>query len=144
MIDRKLNFNLVKGADALTFTMPIRHSVFVIEQGVPESIELDEFENECTHTWLEIDDVIVATARLRPYNQGYKLERMAVLPEFRKQGVGRILCQQILELPFLKDTQIILHSQEHALGFYRKLEFQVLGDRFFEADIPHFKMIRQL
>ncbi len=63
---------------------------------------------------------------------------MAVLARFRKRGVGRALLSEALErLP--KDGRVIyLHAQEHALSFYESCGFIPKGDRFFEANIPHF------
>jgi predicted GNAT family N-acyltransferase len=36
---------------------------------------------------------------------------------------------------------IYLHAQEHAMNFYQKYGFEAQGDRFYEAGIPHFKMV---
>jgi predicted GNAT family N-acyltransferase len=36
---------------------------------------------------------------------------------------------------------IYLHAQEHAMKFYQKYGFAAQGERFYEAGIPHFKMV---
>lgn len=57
----------------------LRQRVFVAEQGVPEEMEIDEYEARCIHFVLYTDHVAVATCRLLPLENGVmKLQRMAV------------------------------------------------------------------
>jgi predicted GNAT family N-acyltransferase len=37
-------------------------------------------------------------------------------------------------------TYTYMHAQEHALDFYSKHGFEATGERFWECEIPHFKM----
>ena len=36
--------------------------------------------------------------------------------------------------------KIVLGAQEHALNFYKKLGFEIISERYMDANIPHFKM----
>ncbi|MFI5222179.1 MAG: GNAT family N-acetyltransferase, partial [Bacteroidia bacterium] len=71
---------------------------------------------------------------------GIKLERFAVLKNFRNQKVGEALLKKILnDVP--KDQGIIyLHAQITAEGFYLKNNFKPVGEHFGEAGIEHVKM----
>ena len=40
--------------------------------------------------------------------------------------------------------EIVLHAQDHALGFYERCGYEVEGDGFEEAGIPHHKMRKPL
>lgn len=123
----------------------IRRIVFVIEQDCPPDEEYDEHESSSEHCLATAQGVAVGTCRFRTTPNGIKLERFAVLQPHRGSGVGAALLKHCLErvspqFDFAKGN-IYLHAQEHAMGFYQKYGFEALGDRFFEAGIPHFKMI---
>ncbi|MCJ7801356.1 MAG: GNAT family N-acetyltransferase [Candidatus Marinimicrobia bacterium] len=118
----------------------IRRQVFCIEQNVSEEIEMDEFDEDATHILAYINDKPVGTARWRFTENGAKMERFAVLIEYRGKGVGEALVNYTLGK--LKDYDYIyLNAQESVIKFYEKFGFDVVGDRFYEADIPHKMMI---
>ena len=56
----------------------IRHEVFVIGQNCPKEIEY-EFEEESIHFIAYFNNEPAGTARIRQTENGYKLERFAVL-----------------------------------------------------------------
>lgn len=116
----------------------IRHKVFVAEQQVPESEELDEHDAEAMHwvAWGEGNQAM-ATARL----VGNKVGRMAVLQEYRNKGVGSSLMRAIINYAIKSgiDT-LVLDAQKHALPFYNSLGFTVTGTEFMDAGIPHLPM----
>lgn len=121
----------------------IRYEVFVQEQKVDEREEYDEFEEEAQHFLALADNRAAGTARWRKTEKGYKLERFAVLENFRKSGVGSALVQAVLEevLPLRKAGELIyLHAQVQALPFYARLGFEAFGEEFVEAEILHRKM----
>ncbi len=135
----KINVKIITSENDLKISFAIRKKVFVEEQKVPEEIEWDEFENESNHVLAYIKDKPVGTARWRETQKGKKLERFAVLKEFRSFGVGKYLVHFILK-ELMNSENIYLHAQEHVVGFYEKFEFIKKGDRFFEAGIPHWLM----
>lgn len=117
----------------------IRKVVFVIGQNCAEEIEW-EYEDESTHFLALYDGVPAGTARWRKTDKGYKLERFAVLEEFRNKGVASGLLKTVIaDLPE-KDKLIYLHAQLTAKGLYAKHGFTEVGDHFWEADIEHVKM----
>ena len=117
----------------------IRRQVFCIEQNVSEEIEMDEFDGVATHILAYIKGKPVGTARWRFTVGGAKMERFAVLKKYRGKGVGEALVKYTLDK--LKDNDFIyLNAQESVIKFYEKYGFEVVGSRFYEADIPHRKM----
>ena len=84
----------------------IRKLVFVEEQNVPIDIEI-EFEDESHHVICYNDDFPVATGRWRETSFGIKLERFAVLHEFRGMGIGKQIVNYILS----QISGQILHAQ---------------------------------
>lgn len=116
----------------------IRRKVFIEEQQVPEDMEWDEYDDTSTHFLATLEDKTIATARLKPDGQ---IGRMAVLTEFRNQGIGSRLLQFVLQDARNKNfKKIYLHAQVTALAFYDKHGFTAHGEIFYEADIPHRKM----
>ena len=118
----------------------IRHEVFVIGQNCPKEIEY-EFEEESIHYIAYYNNEPAGTARIRQTENGYKLERFAVLDAFRNKGIGNALVVHLLNEtnPFHK--KIYLHAQLSATPLYAKNNFKPEGAHFWEADIEHVKMI---
>ena len=73
----------------------VRRAVFVVEQGVPESLELDEHDAGSHHI-LVCDPAgrPVGAGRLKPDGQ---IGRMAVLRDWRGRGIGSAILAALLE-----------------------------------------------
>tara|TARA_B110000003_G_scaffold133975_1_gene135957 strand:- start:8663 stop:9094 length:432 start_codon:yes stop_codon:yes gene_type:complete len=119
----------------------IRCKVFVKEQGVDPVLEMDVFDKTASHYLLFSNDVAVGTARWRFTEFGIKLERFAILKEFRGLGYGAQLVSAVLKNISSQEKSIYLNSQVNALNFYQKLGFVSQGSQFEEAGIYHYKMI---
>jgi len=120
----------------------IRRKVFIDEQHVPEQLEWDEDDDDATHFLARIGNRNVACARLTADG---KIGRMAVLEQYRNQGIGRQLLQQVIA--HARDEAyptLYMHAQASAMGFYEKAGFTVSGEPFMEAGIPHREMCLQL
>ena len=132
----------IKASDVdFLLTQKIRTAVFVQEQGVDASDEYDAFEEVSQHYLVTVDSKAVATARWRFTSNGVKLERFAVLPTYRGEGIGQYLVKQIIEEVQKHDKPIYLHAQIQVVDFYQKLGFEKEGALFEEAGIQHFKML---
>ena len=122
----------------------IRNLVFCEEQKVSKEIEFDGLDQFCNHYLAKINERPIGTARVRELKKGiFKIERMAVLKEYRKKGVGRAIIEEILKhyLNLNKVNNLILNSQIEAKDFYKKFGFVEVGEEFIEANIKHKKMI---
>lgn len=125
----------------------IRRSVFILEQGVPEEIEIDEYESSSIH-FLTVDSngSAIATGRLRTKDSFIKFERIATLKEFRGMGVGQNLMGEMIRYARENYAGLtpFMHSQSSAVSFYEKLGWVTQGPIFFEAGISHQAMILPL
>lgn len=137
-----ISVSIIRSSEEMAHAREIRQTVFIEEQQVPIEIEYDEFEESSIHILAKSGDLAVGTARWRQTDQGYKLERFAVSKEARRQGVGQAMVLFILDQIEL-GAFIYLNSQVSALDFYASLGFNATGPVFYEADIPHRKMIYQ-
>lgn len=123
--------------------LSIRKPVFVEEQNVPEEIEVDEFDPVSQHV-LALDEAgkPIGTARLLPDG---RIGRVAVLPEWRKRGVGTQLMKCLIRSASEAGREeLVLHAQTWTIGFYESLDFQVEGEEYDEAGIPHRTMRMKL
>ena len=128
---------------AVETALAIRHTVFVMEQGVPLDMEIDEHDHaDALHFLGRLDDRPVATARLCLIDGVAKIQRVAMLSEARGGGHGAALVVHLVNYAKSKNLApvIALDSQTHATGFYERLGFSPTGEPFDDAGIPHIRM----
>ncbi len=141
-----MNLSVEKITDKETFAqaVQIRKAVFVLEQKVDPNDEYDQFEETSHHFLAKLDGKPAGAARWRRTEKGIKLERFAVLKEFRGKGVGQALVQAVLQdvrsMPDSESQVIYLHAQLNAVALYSKFGFQTVGNQFEECNIKHYKM----
>ena len=121
----------------------IRELVFRKEQKVPyEEDEVFEEQLEAKTYLIYLKDKVIGTIRYRLVNDEYKVERFAILKEYRGKGYGKQAFNYFVELLATKfnPCTITLNSQEAVIGFYEACGFIKEGDMFMEAGINHIKM----
>ncbi|MEV6763004.1 GNAT family N-acetyltransferase [Streptomyces sp. NPDC051105] len=134
----------------------VRKQVFVVEQGVPEDLEYDEYDTTALHVLaIREDGVPLGTGRLLYGETAAEktdgdpslgsLGRLAVSEEARGLGIGIALVRAIEDAARARGlTAVDLHAQAHALGFYERLGYEPYGPEYEEAGIPHRGMRRAL
>lgn len=122
--------------------MAIREAVFVREQGVDPLLEHDTYESVSHHYLALFNGSPVGTARWRKTGKGIKLERFAVLTDYRNRGIGEKLLNQVLDDACSEGHQLYLHAQLRAVPFYERAGFSKEGDLFYEAGLAHYRMTR--
>jgi predicted GNAT family N-acyltransferase len=132
--------------DAKLDAYSIRKRVFIEEQGVPEEMELDEFDLNALHALAYADSECIGTARLVTLSRSVgsigRIGRMAVLPKHRGHGIGKQLLGALLKACQSQGIkQIELHAQVTVIPFYKQFGFIAQGDVYDEAGIPHRDMI---
>lgn len=130
---------IVKTKEELELAFSIRKKVFVIEQGVPLHLELDEYDATSTHFIVLDQDKTIAAARLREIESKVgKVERVCVLKEYRGKKLGVLIMQKVEEYAIKQGwKKLKLNAQSYAVPFYEKLGFQVTSPEFLDANIPH-------
>ena len=125
--------------DLLHLSNYIRTKVFVEEQLVDPGLEY-EFEEQGNFYLLYFENIPIATARWRETKIGIKLERFAMLKEYRNQGLGGKLLNAVMDDVLQLKKTIYLHSQINAITYYERAGFVKEGDIFVEANIEHYLM----
>jgi predicted GNAT family N-acyltransferase len=118
----------------------VRHKVFVEEQGVDPKLEHDQNEPLSHHYAVQLEAKTIGTARWRETEKGIKLERFAILKEFRNKGIGEILLKEVMNDVLPLGKTIYLHAQLKAIPFYERHGFKKSGELFFEARMGHYYM----
>jgi predicted GNAT family N-acyltransferase len=135
--------------DELAACLQIRRRVFIHEQGVPESEEIDDLDVACRHFLATPEkgsapmDAFGTARILFLDDDTAKAQRVAVLREYRKHGVGAALMFALEgEAARSGRSLLILSSQLTAVPFYEKLGYEAYGDVFVDAGIDH-RMMRK-
>jgi predicted GNAT family N-acyltransferase len=142
-MNARVSIRILPWQSACAEAQRVRETVFVVEQGVPPEIELDEWDERCDHALAyDAGGRVIGTGRLLP--DGH-VGRMAVLREARGQGVGARLLEALIERARSRGMErVVLNAQTHAVPFYARFGFAVEGATFMEAGIPHVTMAREL
>ena len=125
----------------------LRTAVFVREQGIPADVEADALDASARHAVLYNRlGQPVATGRLLQQAPGVgRIGRMAVDRSVRGAQWGRVLLAALLEAARARgDTQVQLHAQCSAQGFYERAGFTVAGAPYEEAGRAHVLMTQAL
>ena len=125
----------------------LRTAVFVREQGIPADVEADALDASARHAVLYNRlGQPVATGRLLQQAPGVgRIGRMAVDRSVRGAQWGRVLLAALVEAARARgDTQVQLHAQCSAQGFYERAGFTVAGAPYEEAGLAHVLMTQAL
>ena len=141
-----LSYKLVEDRSELGAAFAVRRRVFVEEQGIAEGLVFDDNDGEALHAVVKNGAEVVATVRVRFLSSTRaKLERMAVLEECRRKGIGsRATSFVIGELKQRGVEQVVLHAQCAVVPFYKSCGFDEVGLPFREAGVEHIEMGRRL
>ena len=119
----------------------VRIAVFVEEQGIARSEELDDFDASATHCVAYVDGVPVAAGRLLLFDDYAKIGRMAVLASQRGTGTGTLVLSTLEQEAATHNIHHIkLSAQLHARGFYERCGYTAHGDIYDDVGIPHIDM----
>lgn len=141
MTTKPVSVEVVRFSDRRSRIEEIRRAVFIIEQGIPESIEWDNHEHSSWHVLAQIDNKPAGTGRLQTDG---KITRIAVLKKCRQLGVATKIIQKLLETASHNNLENLhLNAQTSATALYERFGFVTTGDTFDEGGIEHIRMIRE-
>ncbi|MCD6318277.1 GNAT family N-acetyltransferase [Candidatus Aerophobetes bacterium] len=102
---------------------------------------MDGLENEAKHVIVKYRGKTIGCARVRFLENKAKLERIALLEDYRGKGFGREIMNYLIRYCKRKKVEeIFLHSQSYVKKFYEKCGFKPRGKPFLEAGIKHIEM----
>ena len=140
-----LKIEIVKWIDGLSQLKNIREKVFIQEQKVTPELEWDGMDENAMHFLVFKDEEAIGCARAVVIKNYMQLGRMAVLKEYRGQGIGSALLEKAIVTAKLNQiSSIHISAQFYAIDFYLKFGFEVMSDIYLDAEIPHRDMTLKL
>jgi predicted GNAT family N-acyltransferase len=100
----------------------VRQQVFIDEQHVPVELEWDGLDDTAVHVVARSHQgEVIGTARMLANGH---IGRMAVLPAWRRRGVGSALLQALLDIAGRRNlSAVFLHAQTRAMAFTATMAF---------------------
>ncbi|MDQ1627572.1 MAG: hypothetical protein QOI54_1316 [Actinomycetota bacterium] len=140
---------LARSAQDVALAYAIRAEVFVVEQGVPTDLELDDLDGDADHFLAYAHGRPVGAARLVVERPGFPgapdapgpvghLGRLAVRRGMRGSGLGVALVRAVEARARQRGLAVMaLSAQTYAIGFYERLGYTAHGPEFDDAGLPH-------
>lgn len=123
----------------------IRQKVFVEEQKFVN--EFDDKDDVSLHFVIYKNGIAAGTARMFTEDGGesFHIGRVAVLPEYRKDGFGSKLVKAALKKASeLGAKKAVLSAQCRVQHFYESLGFSASGEIYYDEYCPHVHMEKSL
>lgn len=105
-----------------------------------------EDEAACRHFGLVAEGQLLACLIVVPRGRGVvQIRQMAVRADRQGTGLGRQLVESAEAAIQASGTrEVYLNARSTAIGFYNRLGYQGVGERFIEVGIPHWRMEKRL
>ena len=107
--------------------------------------ELDMEKEDILIGAFDDDEMLACCMLTKADDNCLRLRQMAVQNNQQGKGIGASM-MNFAEL-ISRDKgykKLIMHARETAIGFYEKLGYKVVGDKFTEVTIPHVVMEKKL
>lgn len=129
--------------------LDVRKKVFVEEQNVDISLEIDEYDSpndeNVMHVMAVVNNQVVGAARYVKKGDTLKVGRVAVLKEYRKFKIGTKLLQDAEKQAKNNGfKRLELGAQIQAIPFYEKNGYKEYGEVFDDAGIDHIMMEKEI
>ena len=127
-------------------SLVLRNRVLIEAVGRHENCRDFDFPEKDIYLSAFDGDLLIGTAIITPLNDtSVQMRQMAVHEDYQGKGVGRLIVKEFEKLVLkLGYSQVILHGRESALPFYKKLGYKVTSDVFYEIEIAHYEMRKEL
>jgi len=116
-----------------------RMEVFLLEQHIV-CLDIDGVDYDSLHVFAIHEGRVEAYFRAFRFEDAVKIGR--VLTRQHGKGLGRKLMEYGIDevIKHFGCKKIVLHSQKHAEGFYKKLGFETVSDEYLEEGVMHVTM----
>ncbi len=137
-MENNLKVEIVEWIDEHESLKMIRQKVFIEEQKETSQLEWDGMDEEAIHFLAFKNEKAIGCARAFVIENYMQLGRMAVLKEYRGEGVGTALIEKAITTAKLNQlSAIYISAQCHAINFYKKFGFEITSDIYLDAEILH-------
>ncbi len=137
----KITIRFVRDKHKLERVQKIREVVFTNEQKISAKLDRDGKDNEAEHIIAKDGSKTIGTARIRFIDDNAKVERLALLKEYRGKGIGKQILRYAVNYCKKKRVkEVVLHAQCYAMVLFERLGFEPRGQKLGEVGIDHIEM----
>jgi predicted GNAT family N-acyltransferase len=124
----KLSTVLAASSDHMAKVMAIRAAVFLVEQNCPYDEEFDGNDYAGAHVLGLVDGEPAAVLRIRYFAEFVKLERLAVLPRFRRTLIAKEVVERAIEICRRKGYRKMYgHAQSRLVPLWSRFGFEPMS-----------------
>lgn len=140
---KEFTAKIYRGKENFNDAFYIRKTVFMDEQGFYD--EFDEIDSYALHAVVYDKEKPIGCGRIFLENKNAHLGRIAVLIEYRKMGVGRIIMKALENAARenFEFSHFELSAQKRAIGFYKSVGYEETGEFYLDEGYPHITMIKK-
>lgn len=123
----------------------LREPLGMTRADVPFAAELEWAHFVATATFASGPELVGCVLSSNAGAGVVQLRQMAVRTDLQTGGVGRVLVEALeADARAAGVRRVTMHAREVAVGFYEKLGYAIVGERFVEVGIPHWVMEKDL
>lgn len=124
----------------------LRNKILIESVGRSENCRDFDFPEIDVYIAGLLNKKIVVTAIMTPIdNKTVQMRQVAVEKDLQRQHIGSRIVKEFEDLAVKKGYMLILlHARDTALSFYKSLGYETEGKFFYEIDIPHIQMKKNL
>ena len=121
----QLSAKVAATADEIAKVFALRSAVFMSEQDCPYDEEFDGNDYCATHILGTVDGEPAAVLRVRYFADFAKIERLAVLPRFRRTLIMKTVVESGIEICRRKGYRMLYgHAQKRLTRFWAQVRLQ--------------------
>jgi len=140
-MDSELEIKIAEREQEKKDAFHVREQVFMIEQGMSKEVEFDEYDEDAYHVVVYLKSNPIGCARMRKVDSKIKIERIALLKDYRGRGWGNDIVEFMIDFGKKQHPSELFMSAQHYLQkFYEGFGFVRRGDIFKEGGIDHVEM----
>lgn len=122
---------IASNADHLAKIFALRGAVYMSEQNCPYNEEFDGNDFCATHVLGFVDGNPAATLRLRYFADFAKMERVAVLPKYRRTMIGKVIVEKGIDVVRRKGYRMLYgHIEKRLFKFWSRFGMKPLKKNF--------------
>jgi len=134
------------GSAEYHLTIALRNELLRAPLGLDFSDEEIAEEADSIHIAAFQKDALLGCLVMKPESEReIKVRQVAVVEPLQRMGIGSamtVFAEQVAHKEGY--ATIILHARDHAVPFYTKYGYQVVGEQFIEVTIPHYRMTKDI
>lgn len=125
-MSHQFTIRIAKTPEEVIAAQKIRQRIFVDEQEIPAHLDADGLDDSAFHALCYVGDEVVATGRLFVLEpQHGAIARIAVLPEYRGRGVGRLVIEKLEAVATdLGLVRLTIHPHANLETYYGSLGYE--------------------